>query len=363
LSATILEDQLLERSAETFYRFGMKLLGAFFVLLCAGCPNQAKNDSVQFMNAGNKAAGAKQFEVAVQEYQKAVDKYSDNHSAWYGMGGAQAARGEWDKASDAFARAVQIADNQPMYQMWYGISLFEKAAKQAKDDQARKENKKPEEVQVDLGVVNFDKAQQHLQEAVKLNGDMWRAHYYLGKIYRAQDKPKEAATELSKAIQGDPRQSAPYVALGELYRKWDYTDEAIKITSQGVVNVPGSNEVSDIWYVLGMGYDDKNNWDKAIEAFDKAIESKRDNHKAKFQRGQAYFKKGDMTHAKRDLEEFSKSGGASLEFAKQQAQKMLMDIAAKSMSTDKPPEQKLSPEQLMKQEKAAQDAAKKGKKK
>ena len=79
-----------------------------------------------------------------------------------------------------------------------------------------------------------------------------------------------------------------------------------------------------------MGYEDKANEDKAIEAFTKAIETKKDNHKAKFQRGQAYFRKGDMTNAKRDLEEFSKSGGASLEFAKQQASKMLMDIAAKS---------------------------------
>src|SRR4029077_8135092 len=141
-------------------------------------------------------------------------------------------------------------------------------------------------------------------------------------------------------------------ALGELYRHWDYTDQAIQVASQGTVNVPGSNEVSEIWYVLGMGYDDKRMDDKAIEAFDKAIESKRDNHKAKFQRGQAYFKKGDTTHAKRDLEEFSKTGGASLEFAKQQAQKMLMDIAAKSMGTDKPPEPKLSPEEMMKKEKA-----------
>jgi len=315
-----------------------------------------------FLSNGNKAAGAKQFEVAVQEYQKAVDKYSDNHLAWYGMGAAQAQRGEWDKAADGFARAVQIADNQPMYQMWYGISLYEKAVKQARDDQARKENKKPEEIKPDLTVVNFDKSQQHLSEAVKLNGDMWRAHYYLGRIYREQDKPKDAATEFSKALQGDPRQSGPYVAIGELYRKWDYTDEAIKVTQQGAGNVPGANEVSDIWYVLGMAYSDKSQWDKAIEAFDKSLESKRDNHKAKFQRGQAYFKKEDFTHAKRDLEEFSKSGGASLEFAKQQAQKMLMDIAAKSAGTDKPPEQKLSPEQLIKQEKAAQDAEKKKKK-
>lgn len=302
---------------------------------------------MKFLADGNKAQGAKQFEVAIQEYQKAVEKYGENHLAWYGMGGAQAHRGEWDKAADAFSRAVQIADEQPMYQMWYGVALYEKAVKQAREDQARKENKKPEEVKPDLSVVNFDKAEQHLQEAVKLNGDMWRAHYFLGRIFREQDKPKEAATEFSKALQADPRQQGPYVALGELYRKWDYTDEAIKVTSQGAANVPGANEVSDIWYVLGMGYSDKSQWDKAIEAFDKAIESKRDNHKAKFQRGQAYFKKEDFTRAKRDLEEFSKSGGASLEFAKQQAQKMLMDIAAKSMGLDKPPE-KQSPEDLVK---------------
>ena len=56
--------------------------------------------------------------------------------------------------------------------------------KVAREDQARKENKKPEEIKVDLSAVNFEKSQQSLQEAVKLNKDMWRAHYYLGRIYR-----------------------------------------------------------------------------------------------------------------------------------------------------------------------------------
>ena len=100
-----------------------------------------------------------------------------------------------------------------------------------------------------------------------------------------------------------------------------------------------------------MGYDDKKDEDKAIEGFDKAIETKKDNHAAKFQRGQAYFRKGDFVHAKRDLEEFSKSGGASLEFAKQQASKMLMDIAAKSAGENAAPSQKQSPEDLVKKAK------------
>jgi tetratricopeptide (TPR) repeat protein len=327
----------------------MKLLGAFILVLCvAGCPDQSKNQSKKFLADGNKAIGQKQFDTAITAYDHAIEKWTDNHLAHYGKGLAFAGRGEWDKAADSFSNAVRLAPEQAMYQMYYGVSLYEKAVKEAREDQARKENKKPEEIKVDLSAVNFEKAQQHLAEAVKLNKDMWRAHYFLGRIYREQDKPKESASELSLAIQANPRESGPYIALGELYRKWDYTDEAIKVTSQGAVNVPGQNEVSDIWFVLGMGYDDKSNYEKAIESFDKALEAKRDNHKAKFQRGQAYFRKGDFVHAKRDLEEFSKSGGASLEFAKQQAQKMLMDIAAKSAGMDKPPEPKMSPEDMVK---------------
>jgi tetratricopeptide (TPR) repeat protein len=302
----------------------MKLLGAIlFATMLTACPNQALNDSKQALNAGNKANGAKQFEQAINEYQKAVDRYHDNHLAWYGMGAAEAGKGDWTKASDAFSTAVQLDDKEPMYQMWYGIALYEKAVATARDDQAKKEGKKPEEIKPDLSAVNFEKAEQHLQEAIKLNGDMWRAHFYLGRIYRGQDKPKDAANEFTAAIKANPRESGPYIALGELYRKWDYTDEAIKIAMQGTQNVPGSNEVSDIWYVLGM----------------------------KFQRGQAYFRKGDFVHAKRDLEDFSKSGGASLEFAKQQASKMLMDIAAKSAGDNAAPSQKQSPEDLVKKAK------------
>jgi tetratricopeptide (TPR) repeat protein len=327
----------------------MKLLGAFLSLaVLAGCPSQARNESTNHSNAGNKALGQKQYETALGEYQKAVELNRDNSLAWYGMGLASMDKKDFAKASEALQHTVTIAPEQVMYQMWYGIALYEKAIDDARKDQATKQGKKPEEVDPDLSGVNFEKAQQALQEALKLNPELWRAHYYLGRIYRSTDKPKEAATEFSAAIKANPREPGPYVALGELYRKWDYTDQAIQVTSQGTVNVIGTSEQSDIWYVLGMGYDDKANEDKAIEAFTKAIDTKKDNHKAKFQRGQAYFRKGDMTNAKRDLEEFSKSSGASLEFPKQQASKMLMDIAAKNAPPAAPPEPKQSPEEMVK---------------
>lgn len=327
----------------------MKLVGLLVLpLALAACPNQAKNDSSTALNAGNKALGQKQYETAVAEFEKSVEKNRDNHLAWYGMGLTYIAKQDYTKAVDALEHTVQLAPDQGMYQMWYGVAEFDKAQQTAKEDQAKKQNKKPEEIEVDLSAVNFEKSQQHLQEAVKLIPQLWRAHYFLGQIARAQDKAKDAADEFTKAIQDNPREQGPYVALSELYRKWDYTDQAIQVASQGAANVPGSNEVSEIWYSLGMGYADKQNVDKSIEAFTKALESKKDNHRAEFQRGIAYYQKGDMTNAKRDLEDFSKTGGASMAFEKQLASKTLMDIAAKAAGAAPPPDTKQSPEDVVK---------------
>lgn len=333
----------------------MKLVGIIATALLVasagastGCPNESRNESIRAANEGTKAYGQKQYETAIAAYQRSVEKWSENHVAWYGLGGAYAGKQDWAKAADAASHAVQIVPEQGMYQLFYGRFLYEKAMQGAREDQARRDNKKPEEVTPDLTSVNFEKPLQHLKEAVKRNNELWRAHYYIGRIYRDTGRSKEAAAELTHALGGAPTEPGPWVALAELYRQWDYTDQAIQIAEAGTTVVPGTNEKSDIWYEVGMGYDDKRLDDKAIDAFTKAIEAKRDSHKAKFQRGQAYFRKVDYTNAKRDLEEFSKAGGASVEFAKQQASKMLIDIAAKSVTPGAAPAGKQSPEDVVK---------------
>ena len=345
----------LENWAAAFYRCRMKLVEIMATALLvasagasAGCPNESRNDSITASNDGTKAYGQKQYDTAITDYKRAVDKWSDNHVAWYGLGGAYAGRQEWASAADAMSHAVQIAPEQGMYQLFYGRFLYEKVVQVARNDQARRDNKKPEEVVPDLTSVNFEKSLQHLQEAVKLNNELWRAHYYIGRIFRDTGKVKEAATEMNKAVAGAPTEPAPWVSLAELYLQWDYTDEAIQIAEAGTTVVPGTNDKSDIWYEVGMGYDDKRLDDKAVDAFTKALDSKKDNHKAKFQRGQAYFRKGDYGNAKRDLEEFGKTGGASVEFAKQQASKMLIDIAAKSVTPGSAPAEKPSPADAVK---------------
>ena len=252
-------------------------------------------------------------------------------NTYYGLGSTYMQRGNmWKEAAEAFGNAVRIKDDDPMYHMWYGITLYNDAINTARTEQAKREGKKPEEVDPDLKVINFDLELQHLQAATKLNNELWRAHYYLGRIYRTQDKPQLAAQEFTAAIQNDPFEAHPYVALGELYRKWDYTDQAIQVAAQGQANIPGATDRAEVDYVLGMGYLDKKNLDQAIEAFTKSIEdSSKQNHKAMFERGLALYAKGETKSAKKDLEEYSKTAGPTEEFNKSMANKVLMDIAAK----------------------------------
>jgi tetratricopeptide (TPR) repeat protein len=318
-------------------------------ILGAGCLNTQRNDSVAAANEGSKAFGQKQWETAIERYTKATERWRENHGAWYGLAAAHAQRKDWNKASEAASNTVQLEPEVAMYHLMYGRYLYEKAHQQAKEDQARKENKKIEEVEVDLTGVNFEKAKTHLETSIKLNGDLWRAHFLLGLIHRNGGKMKEAAEAMTKSLELGAFEAAPWIELAELYRAWDYTDQAIKVAEQGTLVIPGDNEKSDIWFEVGMGYDDKRLDDKAIEAFDKALDSRKDNHRAKFARGQAYFRKGEYSKAKRDLEEFAKAGGASLEFFKQQASRMLMDIAAKSAGgAGGTPGNKPSPEDLVK---------------
>ncbi|HEY5936032.1 MAG TPA: tetratricopeptide repeat protein [Kofleriaceae bacterium] len=345
----------------------MKLAIAMALALAmgSGCLDSDKNDAINLANEGSKAYGAKQWDTAIEKYKKATEKWPDHHMAWYGMAGAYNKKSDFKNAADAAGKAVKIAGDQAMYHQFYGLMLYEKAVFEAKDELSKKEDKKIEDVKPDLGNINFETSLKHLQEAVKLNPDLWKAHYGIGRIHRDKGNSKEAAEALTKALQGAPTESAPWVALAELYLLWDYADQAIQVASQAATVIPGENEKGEAWYLVGRGYDDKMLHDKAIEAYDKALESRRDLQIAKFQRGQAYFRKGVFDKAKRDLEEFSKSGGKSAEFAKQQASRMLMEIAIKTSTppsgggpVEAPGQPRLSPEDAVK--KAKEEKEKKG---
>ena len=281
-----------------------------------------KAKSMKALDEGNKQNGMRAFPMATRRYEDAVATWPDNHLAWYGMGGAFAASGEWGKARDAFGKAVVLRPDVGMYHQWLAVAQYEAAVTSAREDQARKANRKVTEVSVDLSAINFTQARSHLDEAIAIDPGLWRSHYYLGRIERAAGQASAAADAFSHAIAANPATEAPYIALTELYRKWDYTEQAIKVATSGVANV--STPV-DVWFTLGMAYEDKHLDDKAIEAFTKAVDA--NSSQALYQRGQIYVRKHDRVHAKADLEAYMKTG--TNELSRQLASRMLLDLAAK----------------------------------
>jgi tetratricopeptide (TPR) repeat protein len=294
----------------------------------AGCPSSSVNESKTFLANGNKYYGQKQWESAIVEYDKAIERYHDNHLAWYGKGGAFLQKHDYEKASDALQTAVQLAPEQPMYQMFYGVSLYERAAQKAREDQARKENKKPDEVTINPAILKLDAARDALRRAAKLAPDLWRAHYYLGRVYRDLDDARHAAEQFSLTIKTYPAYRFGYTALIDLYRRWDYFDQAITVALLGTANVPAA-EAPELWFEAGMAYDAKHADDQAIDAFTKALAGKPDDASSKFQRGQIYVRKGDLDQAKRDLEDVVASADPQIASLKPIATQLLKQMASK----------------------------------
>jgi tetratricopeptide (TPR) repeat protein len=286
-----------------------------------------RNTSVDHLNACNKALAARQYDAAITECQTATTIWNGNHLAWYAWASAHMAKGEWTQAKAAVEHAVALRPDQGMYQLYYGMSLYETERQEAREDQARKENKKPDEVTIDPAVLKLDAARDALVAATKLAPELWRAHYYLGRIYRDLDDARHAAEQFTRTIKTHPAYRFSYIALIELYRRWDYLDQALAVATLGTTNVPAA-DAAQLWFEVGMTYDAKHAEDQAIDAFTRAISSKPDDASAKFQRGQIYFRKGDLDKAKRDLEEVVTPASPLAGPAKQFATQLLAQIAA-----------------------------------
>jgi tetratricopeptide (TPR) repeat protein len=306
------------------------LLGAS--LLFAGCASQEQKTSITKTNEGVKALNSKQYDIAIGKLEEATKAYRDNHTAWYNLGLAYDAQKKWDDAAKSYEQAVKLSGSDAMYHMKHGISMYKAVLEEGKVRQAKLEEKDPGEIDansLDLKGANFEPATQELEAAVKLNPDLFRAYYYIGRIRRHQDDAQKAAEAFTKAIEANPRENDPYVALGELYRRWDYTDDAVKVLAQGKANVRGLQERAELLFALGMAYNDKKEYTKAIPEFSEALEADKNLHRAKYMRGMAYYRTSDFKNAKTDLEAYQKA--SKDEFSKGVASKTLMDIMAKQM--------------------------------
>ena len=286
-----------------------------------------RNASVARLNDCNRALAAKHYDAAILACRAATEIWEDNHLAWYAWASAHMARGEWRDARTAIARAVALRPDQAMYQLYDGMARYEVEV-QARDAQTRKANKRAEEVAVVPPAGTLDEARDALVRAAKLAPALWRAHYYLGRIYRELDDARRAAEQLTQALALHPGYRPAYLALLDLYRRWGYLDHAVAVATLGTTNV--TTDTAELWFELAMAHDARHADDQAIAALGKALASRPDDASALLQRGEIYLRKGERASAKRDLELVAGSSDPRTAIAKRLATQLLAGLASRS---------------------------------
>lgn len=292
--------------------------------------NPVFNASVAHVNACNQRILAGRYDDAIAACAAAVAAWPGNHLAWYEAASAHIAKREWRQAQAAAERAIAARPDLAMYQLYAGVSLYEAERQRVQDERAAGEHREPAdggpaEATADPSEMKLDAARDALLRATRLGPDLWRAHYYLGRVYRDLDDARSAAEQFSQAIATHPSYLPAYVALIELYRRWAYADQALAVAMLGVAHVSPA-DARMLWYEAGLALQAKRADDKAIEAFDKAGGGPQD-MLARFLRGQAYFRKHRLAEAERELAEVVRSNDPQVAEFQQLAAQLLQQIA------------------------------------
>jgi tetratricopeptide (TPR) repeat protein len=285
----------------------------------------ARNLSVESLNTCNDAIAARRYKAALGACRSAIAAWEGNHLAWYGAGNAHMARDEWTLAAAALERAVTLRPDVAMYQMTYGIALYEAEIARARQERARKERKESDDGgSTDPTLLRLDAARAALVRAITIAPNLWRAHSYLGYLYRDLRDPRAAAEELSVALKANPGDRASYVALAELYRRTGFHTEALAVAVVGVANIPRSPE---LWFEVAMSYEALNDEDKAIDALTRGLAVAPESVILKVQRGRLYAIRHRAQLARRDLESVASNVDPAVAPAKQLAELLLAHLA------------------------------------
>jgi tetratricopeptide (TPR) repeat protein len=173
--------------------------------------NKALNDA---FNAGKDALAAKNYDVAVDSFQKGVEVDPNQNVIWanladayVGQAGAKTGADQQaalDKAAEAYAKAIALKPENPGYHNNYALTL------------AREKK--------------FDDAQAELNKAAGLDPPN-AAHYYynLGAVYVNAGQPGPAEAAFKKAIDTNPEYADAQYQYGLALSARLTTDKAGKV--------------------------------------------------------------------------------------------------------------------------------------
>ncbi len=174
----------------------------------AGIPQNA----LEFYQKGAAAAQKGNPKGAVEFLSKAVALSPNFIQALSELGVQYLKLNQWDKAEETFEALLNLKPSDSVAQLNFGIALFNQKKYQDAEQRLRQALKlggPTSHYYLGLTLVSlkrYPEAQAELEQAIKNGGEnLALAHKYLGGLYMAAHRKKEAADELEKYLQLDPK--------------------------------------------------------------------------------------------------------------------------------------------------------------
>jgi Tfp pilus assembly protein PilF len=185
-------------------------------------------DARDAYSKGVDAASKGETKTAVEMFEKAVTIYPTFSQALGELGLLYMRSGKMDKAAKAYESLLAVTPNDAMAHGNYGIALYNVATTQINDKkldeakdtltkaelqlrQALKLNPTSPSGHYYLGLIlikskRYDEAQKEMETAIADGGqDLALAHKYLGGLYMSSNRSKDAADQLEKYLELDPK--------------------------------------------------------------------------------------------------------------------------------------------------------------
>ena len=199
----------------------------FFLVSCAANLEVRKNQEEAFRDLGEGYMGQGDYTTALRELLKAEKLYSKDHRLQNDLGVVYIAKGKPDIAIDHFKKAIKIKpDYTPaknnMGTAYLAQKRWDDAIACFKEIAGDLLYATPHYPLSNLGLAYYNKkeyelAEKHYQDALKIEPRFVIALRGLGKTYIAMGRIPEAVTILEKAVRNSPHFAELYFDLANAY--------------------------------------------------------------------------------------------------------------------------------------------------
>jgi tetratricopeptide (TPR) repeat protein len=208
------------------------------------------SNSKDWYRRGNYYVINREYEKAIECYEKAVKIDPKDAFAWNSMGLAYNASKKYEKAIECFEKAVKIDPKDAFAWDYMGTSY----------DELKK----------------YEKAIDCYEKAVKINPKYAFAWNNMGLAYNALKKYEKAFECYEKAVKIYPKCAPAWSNMGLAYDALKKYEKAIECYEKAVECYEKSlwigHRCSFEWNNMGTSYDELKKYEKAIECYEKAIE-------------------------------------------------------------------------------------------